>query len=133
MIRKPLPAVRLSRRRGMTKHRAACLATALAAAFVSPFALATIGPQQTPLRVTQMYMSDGNTTLYVSFQTGAMPGCYGNAGGYLYTSNTAFKELYAQLLTIVATGGIRASVVFTVNGSTGNWGDCTIDGLYLQP
>jgi len=62
-----------------------------------------------------------------------MPGCYGDSGGYLYTSNSAFKELYAQLLTILATGGIRANVVYTLNSSTGNWGDCTIDGLYLQP
>jgi hypothetical protein len=133
MISNPLSAAPRSARRGPTKRRALCLATGIAAAFVSPFALATIGPQQTPLRVTQMYLIHGNGALYVSFQSGAMPGCYGNSGGYLYLSNSAFKELYAQLLTMVATGGIRASVVFTFNGSTGNWGDCTIDGLYLQP
>jgi hypothetical protein len=61
-----------------------------------------------------------------------MPGCYGNSGGYLYTSNTFFKELYAQLLTMIATGGIPAMVVYTQNAPTGNWTDCTIDGLYIQ-
>ena len=117
----------------MTKPRAICFGILVTGALASQLAFAAIGPQQAPLRVTQMYLVHGNGTLYVSFQTGAMPGCYGNAGGYLYTSNTAFKDLHAQLLTMLAMGGIRASVVYTVNASTGNWGDCTIDGLYLQP
>jgi hypothetical protein len=117
----------------MTKHRAVCVAILIGGALASQFALATIGPQQTPLRITQMYRIDGQSVLYVSFQTGAMPGCYGDSGGYLFVTNSAFKELYAQLLMILGTGGIRASVVYTVNASTGNWGDCTIDGLYLQP
>lgn len=73
------------------------------------------------------------SAIYVSFQSNAMPGCYGNAGGYLYSSNLLFKELHAQLLTMVANGGIRAAVVFTQNTPTGNWDDCTINGIYLLP
>jgi len=94
---------------------------------------AAIGPTQTSLKITSMYAIGGSNAIYVSFQSGAMPGCYGSSGGYLYTSNTLFKEIYAQLLMIAATGGIQASVVFTQNVVTNNWSDCTIDGIYLIP
>jgi len=80
-----------------------------------------------------MYAVHGQSVVYVAFQNGAMPGCYGGAGGYLYTSNTFFNQIYPQLLTMIATGGLRAMVVYTINTPGGtNWGDCTIDGLYLQ-
>jgi|SRR6185503_6024284 len=94
---------------------------------------AATGPAQSPLKVTGMYTKDLNGAIYVSFQTGAMPGCYGNAGGYLLPTNTAFKELYAQLLLMIANGGIHAAVVYTQNTPTNNWSDCNIDGLYLLP
>jgi hypothetical protein len=109
-------------------------ATIVAAAMLADGAAsATTGPVQAPLRITAMYTVQGQGVVYVQFQTGAMPGCYANAGGYLWTTNSAYKELQAQLTTILATGGVRASVVFTVNAQTNNWGDCTIDGLYLMP
>jgi len=94
---------------------------------------AAAGPTQTPLKITTMYTKGGNGTIYVAFQSGAMPGCYANAGGYLFTSNTFYKEIYAQLLMITANGGIQASVIYTQNASTNNWGDCTIDGINLSP
>lgn len=100
---------------------------------MSGTASAVIGPVQQPLKVTGIYMNNGSGAVYVGFQPGAMPGCYNNSGGYLFTSNTNYKELYAQILTIVASGGIRASVVFTQNTPTNNWDDCTITGLYLMP
>jgi hypothetical protein len=117
----------------VNNHRKLHAAIVAAAALASTAAFANTGPQQNPLRITAMYTIHGSSTVYVQFQTGAMPGCYGNAGGYLWTANSAYKELQAQLMTILATGGVRASVVFTVNVQTNNWGDCTIDGLYLQP
>jgi len=36
-------------------------------------------------------------------------------------------------MTIVALGGVRAYVVYTVNAATNNWSDCTIDGIGLNP
>jgi hypothetical protein len=62
-----------------------------------------------------------------------MPCCFSNQGGYLYTTNSFYKELYAQLMLMVANGGIRASVIYTVNASSNEWSDCTIDGIYLLP
>jgi len=96
-------------------------------------AFAVSGPLQTPLKVTYIYTVDANGALYVHFQAGAMPGCYGNAGGYLLTGNTFFKEIYAQLLMMVSNGGIQAAVIYTQNTPTNNWGDCTITGISLQP
>jgi hypothetical protein len=93
---------------------------------------AAIGPTQSPLRVAAMYSANSGS-IYVAFQSGAMPGCYGNAGGYLFANNLRFKEIHAQLLTMVASGGIRAAVVFTQNTPSNNWDDCTIDGIYLLP
>lgn len=115
----------------MTRNLAVSVLALLGLA-VSGNAQAVIGPSQSPLKVTSMYANDGSS-VYVGFQPGAMPGCYNNQGGYLHTNNVLFKELYAQLLTIVATGGIRAAVVYTQNTPTNNWGDCTITGIYLLP
>jgi hypothetical protein len=96
-------------------------------------ASAATGPTQSPLKVTAMYTKDLNGAIYVAFQTGAMPGCYANQGGYLMPTNSAFKELYAQLMLMVAKGGVRAAVVYTQNTPTNNWSDCTIDGIFLLP
>lgn len=96
-------------------------------------ALAATGPTLSPLKITAMYTKGGNGTIYVAFQSGAMPGCYSNAGGYLYPTNTFYKEIYAQLLMMTASGGMQASVIYTQNTSTGNWSDCTIDGIFLTP
>jgi hypothetical protein len=96
-------------------------------------AMAVQGPMQTPLKVTGMYTNNSGGTIYVSFQNGAMPGCYNNSGGYLHSTNTMYKEIYAQLLTITASGGIRAAVLYTQNTPTNNWSDCTIEGIYLIP
>jgi hypothetical protein len=94
---------------------------------------AATGPTQTPLKITAMYTKDANGAIYVAFQTGAMPGCYANQGGYLFPTNSAFKEIYAQLMLMVANDGIRASVIYTQNTPTNNWSDCTIDGIFLLP
>jgi hypothetical protein len=94
--------------------------------------LAATGPTQVPLKVTTTYIN-GAGAMYVQFQSGAMPGCYNNSGGYLYSSNPFFKEIYAQLMMMVTMGGMRAAVLYTQNAQTGNWSDCTIDGIYLQP
>jgi hypothetical protein len=111
---------------------------AVSAIFVFGLALggtasAVQGPVQTPLKVTQIYMTRTSGALYVAFQPGSMPGCYNNSGAYLYPSNTYFKEIYAQLLTLVASGGARAAALYTQNTPTNNWDDCTLDGLYLLP
>jgi hypothetical protein len=95
--------------------------------------LAATGPTQSPLRISVMYTKDLNGLIYVQFQSGAMPGCYANSGGYLAPTNTSYKEIYAQLMIMVANGGLRASVLYTQHTPTNNWGDCTIDGIYLLP
>ena len=115
------------------KIAAGVLAVTLGLCLGNPAFAVTNGPTMTPLKVSQMYARDASGAIYVAFQTGAMPGCYGNSGGYLVTGNSLFKELYAQLLTMVASGGIRASVIYTQNTPTNNWSDCTIEGIQLLP
>ena len=95
-------------------------------------ASASLGPLMQPLRVTVMYTLD-TSNVYVQFQNGAMPGCYAAAGGLLLVANSRFKELYAQLLTMVALGGVKAYVFYTQNTPTNNWSDCFLDGLELVP
>ena len=94
---------------------------------------AATGPTQTPLKISAMYTKDTNGAIYVAFQSGAMPGCYANSGGYLVPTNTSYKEIYSQLMLMLANGGVRASVIYTQNTPTNNWSDCTIDGIYLLP
>src|SRR5689334_1960923 len=104
----------------------------LAATFCGS-AVAATGPVQTPLKISHIYVVNGGGAVYVAFQSGSMPGCYGNAGGYLFPSNPFYKEIHALVLMMVATGGVRASVLYTQNAVTNNWGDCTIDGIWLTP
>lgn len=108
------------------------LATALGLGFAGS-AFSAQGPTQAPLTVSGMYVTNSAGTIYVAFNSGAMPGCYANAGGYLSPTSTYFKEIYAQLLMMVATGGVKAAVLYTQNTPTNNWGDCNIDGIYLLP
>lgn len=115
------------------KHRVLGGCLAISCLCLGSSVIAATGPTQSPLRITTMYTKNGNGAIYVAFQSGAMPGCYGNAGGYLFQTNALFKEIYAQLLTLTANGGVQASVIYTQNVVTGNWGDCTIDGIVLTP
>ena len=94
-------------------------------------AMADNGPFQTPLKITGMYLKGGNGAVYVQFQNGSMPGCYANSGGYLFPTNQFYKDIYAQLLMAAAGTPLKVSVLYTKNTITNNWGDCTIDGLYL--
>jgi hypothetical protein len=94
---------------------------------------AATGPLIEPLLVKSVYTEDGSSAVYVEFQSGAMPGCYGNAGGYLFFTNARFNQLYAALLMITSVGGVRAHVLFTLNSSSGEWSDCTITGIWLRP
>lgn len=97
----------------------------------SSFVFAETGPVSAPLKVTYMYSSG---SLYIRFSTGSMPGCHGNNSGRLHSNNLLYDQLYSQILTMVATGGIKGQVVYTVvNSGAGQWSDCKIDGLVLYP
>jgi len=92
---------------------------------------AETGPLLSPLKVKYMYTGG---YLYIRFSNGSMPGCHGNNSGRLHSDNPLYDQLYSQVLTMVATGGIRGQVIYTVvNPEAGNWGDCKIDGLALYP
>lgn len=97
------------------------------------FAARVQGPLMSPLEVDQIYMTDGDA-VFVLFQDGSMPSCYANRGGYLRKSHPNFDQLYAQLLMMVATNGIRGNVIIdTINPNVGQWGDCDVAGIYLRP
>ena len=123
-----------TRRNGLPKSRNLTIViTLVLSATYGSMVNATAGPTMSPLQVTAIYTLATNSSLYVQFQDGSMPDCYNDAGGYLVVSNPFYKDLYAQLLMLVARGGVRAQVLYTLNAQTGNWGDCTIDGIYLLP
>ena len=91
------------------------------------------GPKQSPLKITSIYQSD-SSAVYIAFNPESMPNCYANRGGYLWKSHPNFDQVYAQILTIMATGGTPGHVLFdTVNPGAGQWSDCNIRGLYLFP
>jgi hypothetical protein len=116
-----------------TKIAAGMFAMAVCLGLGNPAFALTNGPIMAPLKVSQMYTRHASGAIYVAFQAAAMPGCYSNSGGYLRTDNSLFKEIYAQLLTMMATGGVRANVIYTQNPPTNNWSDCTIEGIQLLP
>jgi len=88
---------------------------------------------QTPVRVTSLYTDGPYSNILVSFGANSLPGCYGNNTAVLSTANVRFKELYAQLLMLIAMGGVKGYVNYTQNTPTGNWSDCLLEGLYLTP
>ena len=116
----------------MKRFRFRWLCVALVSALSNGTASAATGPYMQPLRVSVLYTVN-TSQVYVEFQPGSMPGCYGNSGGFLLTTNPRFKEIYAELLMMIALGGVRAVVVYTQNVPTGNWSDCYFDGLHLVP
>jgi hypothetical protein len=99
----------------------------------SAAAYGATGPLQTPVRVTSLYTDGPYSNIVVSFGDNSLPGCYGNSTAVLLTSNVRFKELYAQLLMLIAMGGVKGYVNYTQNTPTGNWSDCFLNGLYLTP
>ncbi len=98
---------------------------------VSTTAFTDTGPVLDPLKIQYMYTHD---SIYVRFSNGAMPGCHGNNAGRLYDSNSRFDEIFSQLLTMTALGGVKGQVIFKVdNPGAGQWSDCQISGLVLHP
>lgn len=101
--------------------------------FGSAYAQQSSGPMQTPLKIDRMYQNDG-TAIFIAFETQAMPSCYQDSGGYLRKSHPNFDQLYAQILTMMAMGGIRGYVLYRpINPGAGQWSDCDIVGFYLFP
>jgi hypothetical protein len=101
---------------------------------LSGIASADNGPLQQPIQVTMLYVDGQNGgNIVVAFGPNSMPGCYGNSLGYLLTSNPLFKELHAQILAMIAMGGIKGYVLYRVTGSAGAWSTCTFDGFQFVP
>jgi len=92
------------------------------------------GPPEQPIHVTMLYVDGQNGgNIVVAFDPGSMPGCYGDSLGYLLTSNPLFKELHAQMLAMIAMGGIKGYVLYRVTGPVGSWSTCTFDGFQFTP
>ncbi len=100
---------------------------------ISSQAFSQSGPNQANLQVKYMYMT--GSAVYVSFNTGAMPGCYAGAGGYLNSNIVMFDQIYSMLLTMSVTGGMGTGAVLynILPTANGNWGDCAITGLTVTP
>lgn len=113
-------------------NRPKSLLLLLLAVLLTRLSYADTGPTQAPLRVTTMYTAGNGGSVYVEFEAGAMPGCYSDAGGQLKKSNPDFEVVYSQVLTMMATGGVRGKVLYTVTSGSG-WAKCRIDGFWLLP
>jgi hypothetical protein len=99
---------------------------------ISNLSFAQSGPEQAKLEIKYMYVT--GSAIYVQFNDGAMPGCYSGVGGYLHKTESMFDEIYSMLLTISVSGGIgKGAVLYTVDGNSESWGDCTINGLAISP
>lgn len=101
--------------------------------FNMPLLAAELGPQFDKLKPTVIYSRDGDMGLYIEFNAGSMPGCYGNKGGYLLESNKFFSDIHSQILMLAATGGMTGRVNFVNNGEEGKWSECKIVGLQIRP
>ena len=95
-------------------------------------AAADAGPVFNPLKVVRIYTGDTSDRIYIEFNAGSMPGCYANSGGRLYNTDPFYDQLYAQVLMLMATGGVKGAVVFENQAGPG-WSVCRIKGLDLQP
>ena len=111
--------------------RIACIA--ISTIVMSEFLQADTGPLMEPLKPTRIYNNHPGTSMYIEFNSGSMPGCYGNQGGVLYIDNNFYKEIYSQVLTLSTTGGVNGSVIYDINGPDGQWNKCTITGLHMFP
>lgn len=96
-------------------------------------ARADSGPLFEPLEIQYVYMVNA-PWIFVQFSDGSMPGCHSDKGGMLYPGNPNYDQIYAQILTMSTTGGMRGKVVYDIIDPTADgWDDCTIQGLALYP
>lgn len=95
-------------------------------------AAADSGPVLDTLKVIRIYTGDTTDRIYIEFNDGAMPGCYANSGGRLYNTDPFYSQIYAQILTLMTTGGMKGAVIFENQGGS-NWSICRIKGLDLRP
>ncbi len=94
------------------------------------FASAATGPVMDKLKITYMYT---DSSIYIAFESGALPGCYQDKGARLYSDHVLFDQLYSQVLTMSAIGGIKGQVIYEeISGGSG-WSTCRILGFALQP
>lgn len=110
----------------------------LAVLSITAPAHAAQSPVAIEIEVSQIYDNAAQGAVFIYFKpnpSAAMPGCYADGGGYLFRNNSNFQNIYAILMTQMATKRpITGYVLYTSTGPPQNlWSDCNIDGLYLVP
>ncbi|UAB72613.1 hypothetical protein INR79_25480 [Vibrio sp. SCSIO 43132] len=107
------------------------LATALVACVFTAQAQVKTGPEIETLYPVGFHHDQGDG-LYIEFQPGAMPGCYGDKGGRLSKSNPNYKEYYSLLLTMMTTKSFKGQIRYEQTNHTG-WWSCSIEGIFVYP
>ncbi|GAB1624089.1 hypothetical protein AAOGI_41390 [Agarivorans albus] len=80
-------------------------------------------------RVSFVYVKTDSGPPYIQFQSGAMPGCYQNAGGYL--SGNDISIAYSTILA-AKMAGKEVRPLYQINEGATGWGMCTIKSFYLK-
>lgn len=82
--------------------------------------------------VSQMYVVHSNS-VFVSFEEGGAPGCFGNNSAYIPQDNVdGADKLYSTLLAaLTAKRKVRAYYNYTSANQDG-WSRCTLEAVYIQ-
>lgn len=82
-------------------------------------------------KVANIYSRASGASPYINFESGGMPGCYADRGGYLGTGTDNIDQAYSTLLSALVAGR-EVQVFYNYTGATSGWGMCSIEAVYIR-
>lgn len=82
-------------------------------------------------KVANIYSRASGTSPFITFESGGMPGCYGDRGGYLGTATDDIDQVYSTLLSALVAGR-EVLVTYNYTGASSGWSMCEIEAVYIR-
>lgn len=108
----------------------ACAIALFGILFATPSSThADVGPWTT---VKHIYAKTGSGKHFIYFESGAMPGCYQDQGGYLGNDDPENEKAAYSAVLAALLADRQVQVFYTPTGQTSGWNMCVIDAIYIS-
>ena len=82
-------------------------------------------------KVTSVYAKTNGSSPFVYVESGGMPGCYSDHGGYLGVSTDDNDQAYSTVISALVAGR-EVRIYYNYTGVTSGWGMCVIEAVYIR-
>lgn len=82
-------------------------------------------------KVTHIYSRASGIRPFIYVESGGMPGCYDNRGGYLGVSTDDIDQAYSTLLSALMADR-EVQILYNYSGATSGWSMCDIEAIYIR-